>query len=74
MKKKKKCWSNKIEIHIEIENQRESGPILKAMLYMEVRDVFVLGCPIVLSLLNPRGGRVFWTNEKSIPKQEKPLK
>ena len=74
MKKKKNVDRIKLKFILKLKNQRESGPILKAMLYMEVRDVFLLGCPIVLSLLNSRGGRVFWTNEKSIPKQEKLLK
>ena len=59
IEKKKNVDRIKLKFILKLKNQRESGPILKAMLYMEVRDVFLLGCPIVLSLLNPRGGRVF---------------
>ena len=58
-KKKKNVDRIKLKFILKLKNQRESGPILKAMLYMEVRDVFLLDCPIVLSLFNPRGGRVF---------------
>ena len=59
IEKKKNVDRIKLKFILKLKNQRESGPILKAMLYMEVRDVFLLGCPIVLSLLNSRGGRVF---------------
>ena len=58
-KKKKNVDRIKLKFILKLKNQRESGPILKAMLYMEVRDVFLLCCPILLSLLNPEGGRVF---------------
>ena len=49
---------------------QESGPILLAMFYWELKDIILLYYPLVLSLLKPREGGVFWNKKKIRTKQE----
>ena len=40
---------------------------------MEVKDIFLFCCPLVLSILKFREIRVVWTKKKSGPNKKSPL-
>ena len=43
---------------------QESGPI--GNILVGVKDVFLLGSPLILSLLKPRDVEVFWNKKKCL--------